>query len=269
MRPAMHYRWNFDRENLEFLIYHFEMVTEFGERGKERAQTLINAMRNGAGPSFGVLPDSLEVIEDLYADQLKALDTHFSEYGYLLGGHPCIGDFGLIAPMFGHLGRDPKPLSMMLKDGKSVYRWVERMNRATSDLCEFENQSENWLPNDDIPDTLINLMKVLAEDFVPETLAAADCINEWIEQQDCIDPGTAYARGVGTCSFMLRGCEIKALAQPYRFYLLQRVQGAFGDLTEEARKEVEALLSSCGMASLLDAKLSRKVGRSGNVDIWM
>ncbi|MEM6826768.1 MAG: glutathione S-transferase N-terminal domain-containing protein, partial [Pseudomonadota bacterium] len=26
LRPAMHYRWNFDAENLDFLTFHFEML---------------------------------------------------------------------------------------------------------------------------------------------------------------------------------------------------------------------------------------------------
>ena len=82
------------------------------------------------------------------------------------------------------------------------------------------------LAGDVIPDTLVAVMKVLAEDFVPETLAAAKCINEWLASQDKLEAGSEVQRGVGFGEFEVRGVAVKALAQPYRFYLLGRVQRA-------------------------------------------
>ena len=54
---------------------------------------------------FGVNPETYEVIESLYADLLAAFDLHFSACPYLLGGRPCLGDFGLIIFLHAHLGR--------------------------------------------------------------------------------------------------------------------------------------------------------------------
>ena len=174
----------------------------------------------------------------------------------------------MIAPLYGHLGRDPKPLSLMQANGIQLYRWVERMNRPELDIGEFEDQSGKYLASDEIPDTLISLLDQIAIDFVPETVAAADCINDWIEQQETLLPGTEAARGVGMARFEVRGKTIDALAQPYRFYLLQRVQDTFESLASNEKQGVKTLLDTCGMSDLLTTKLSRRIGRENNLEVW-
>ena len=268
LRPAMHYRWNFDAENLEFLMFHMRMITPPGDVGFEMADKLAGAMRK-ATLNFGVNPQTHDVVEELYAEQLGALDRHFAAHAYLLGGRPSIGDFGMIAPLFGHLGRDPKPLSLMQAKGMNVFRWVERMNRHDADLVEFERKDETYLDDDEIPETLIDLLRSLSEDFVLETLAAAEVINDWIAEQVELAPGTECARGVGMGEFDIRGTTISALAQPYRFYLLKRVQDEYTALDSGDRQAVEATLQSCNMASLLGATLTRDIGRKNNLEVWL
>ena len=74
LRPAMHYRWSFDAENMDFLKHHFRMIVAPGDKNEEHAEKVIHAMRDVAGPSFGVLPHTTQTIEAVYLDQLKALD---------------------------------------------------------------------------------------------------------------------------------------------------------------------------------------------------
>jgi hypothetical protein len=52
------------------------------------------------------------------------------------------------------------------------------------------------------------------------------------------------ARGVGQATFDIRGVTISAMAQPYRFYLLKRVQDEHASLDEAARADVEAILAA-------------------------
>lgn len=87
------------------------------------------------------------------------------------------------------------------------------MNRPTADLCEYEDQAETWLPNDEIPDTLFDVLRALAEGFVPETLAAAEAINGWIDDQDELAPGSACSRAAGFARFEVRGTPIRAVAR--------------------------------------------------------
>ncbi len=268
LRPAMHYRWNFPDENLAFLKFHFQSVMPPVPEREQYADKAMDRMRE-ACMGFGAVPDTFELVETLYAELLEKLDAHFAVQPYLLGGRPCIGDFGMIAPFYGHLGRDPKPLSLMQSHAIRLFRWVERMNRPEPDVGEFDDQTGEYLSDDQIPDTLVELLKQLATDFVPETRAAADCINTWLDQQSDLAPGTEVARGVGMAQFEVRGVTINALAQPYRFYLLKRVQDEFEALDENAKENVSGLLNACGMEDVLNLKLTREIGRANNLEVWV
>ena len=179
LRPAMHYRWNFPDDNLAFVRYHFLHSQRDVPEREEKTEAMMSRMRHAA-MIFGVTEQSQSVVEALYLEYLEALNAHFEHYPYLLGWRPCIGDFGLLAPMYAHLGRDPYPARLMQQRAPAVYRWVERMNREDQDAPEYFNAGNDFLANDEVPETLIPVLKILAEDFVPETLAAAELINSWL-----------------------------------------------------------------------------------------
>lgn len=269
LRPAMHYRWNFDEQNLDFLRFHFQTIFTFATDPIEAAEARMQEIREGATIAFGAAPEAFKVIESLYLGLLQKLNAHFSNHPYLLGGKPCVGDFGMIAPLYGHLGRDPKPLSLMQAHAVRTLRWVERMNRPEPDVGEFDIQGGAYLADDEIPGSLIDVLKHLAIDFVPETRAACICTNEWLDQQDELAPGTEVERGVGMGSFDLMGTSVSALAQPFRFYLLKRVQDEFDALNNQDQRDVVALLDACDMSEILDLKLSRDIGRQNNLEVWL
>jgi len=270
LRPAMHYRWNFPDENFAFVRYHFLHSQRDVPERQEKTEAMMNRMRRAA-MIFGVTEQSQPVVEALYLEYLEELNAHFEHYPYLLGWRPCIGDFGLLAPMYAHLGRDPYPARLMQQRAPAVYRWVERMNHEDQDVPEYFNAGNDFLANDEIPETLIPVLKILAEDFVPETLAAAELINNWLDEHQP-DPGAVavgrLAEALGTADFAVRGETITALAQPHRFYMLQRVQDAVTGLSDEKQTEVESMLEGCGMERLPRAVLSRRIVRSDNLEVW-
>ena len=53
---------------------------------------------------------------------------------------------------------------------------------------------------------------------------------------------------------------VNAIAQPYRFYLLSRLQKHVDALTESDRENVLEMLRSCGMGKLMEMRLSRDIG---------
>jgi glutathione S-transferase len=270
LRPAMHYRWNFPEDNLEFVRYHFlHSQRDVPERGA-KTEAMMNRMRHAA-MVFGVTEQSQKLVEELYLEYLDALNAHFESYPYLLGWRPCIGDFGLLAPMYAHLGRDPHPARLMQQRAPAVYRWVERMNREDQDAPEFFNAGSDFLADDEVPETLVEVLKILAEDFVPETLAAADLINSWLGKHQPAGGSAAVGRlaeALGTADFAVRSQQITSLAQPHRFYLLQRVHDAFADFSQEKRDEVSALLEACDMAQVLTTTLDRRMIRCNNLEVW-
>jgi glutathione S-transferase len=270
LRPAMHYRWNFPEDNLEFVRYHFLHSQRDTPQREEKTEAMMNRMRH-AGMIFGVTDQTRDLVESLYLEYLDALNAHFEQYPYLLGWRPCVGDFGLLAPMYAHLGRDPYPARLMQQRATRVYRWVERMNRADQDAPEYFNAGTGFLAYDEVPETLLAVLRVLAQDFVPETRAAAEFINAWLaeNQPEAGEPAVGrLAQAMGTAEFTLRGETITALAQPYRFYLLQRIQSIYADLDSTGRVAVDETLEACGMSAILSTTLDRRITRAGNLEIW-
>lgn len=273
LRPAMHYRWSFPEENEGFLRHHFASIAPAHVDREEFAAANMGRMRQAA-MAFGVVPGTIEGIESRYLSLMSVLDRHLAKWPYLFGERPSIGDFSLIAPMYGHLGRDPKPLSLMQAKAVHLFRWVERMNRPEPDVGEFVQggvvmSGEGFAPNDEIPDTLVAVLRQLAVDFVPETLAAAGFINEWLDAQESLPAGTPLERGVGQVGFEVEGAPINALAQPYRFYLLSRVHAELAALAAGDRSQVEQLLEDCDLLPVLSARLKREIGREENLEVWL
>lgn len=268
LRPAMHYRWNFDDFNKQFIQFHFKSFVPTELDRQATAAKRMDQMRD-AGRGFGAIPETYAVIENLYCDLLPKLDVHFSAHPYLLGSRPCIGDFGMIAPLYGHLGRDPKPLSLMQSRAICLFRWVERMNRPEADTGEFLELDNCYLDDDEIPNTLVEVLKHIAKDFVPETKAACSAINKWLREQNNLASNTPAERGIGMSTFIAEGESITALAQPYRFYLLKRVQELYLSLEPRELANMDRLLDACGMREIMQLRLDREIGRLDNREVWL
>jgi hypothetical protein len=170
--------------------------------------------------------------------------------------------------MYAHLGRDPYPARLMQQRAVRTYRWVERMNRADQDAPEYLDFGTEFLADDAVPDTLLAVLKIIAEDFVPETAAAAGVINEWLADNQP-EPGAAAERMLGAGQFTVRGQELSSVAQPYRFYLLQRVQATYDSLDVNDKASVDAMLASCGMSELLTIRLDRLLDQVDNLEVWL
>jgi glutathione S-transferase len=266
LRPCMHYRFNHDEEDSDFLPFQFASIY-LGDR--EAAKDRMEFIRSNVLPAWGVTPENGLYIEANHLETLEKLNAHFSLYPYFLGGKPCIGDFGMMAPLYGHLGRDPTPLSLMQRHAVRLFRWVERMNRAEPDIGEFADKSTEYLSDDLVPQTLVEVLKHFASDFVPETQAACDCINQWLAENPDVPSGTEVERHLGFCDFSVQGLEMNAAAQPFRFYLLKRVQDEYQSLGEAAQRSVLELLKACDMEILLELKISRDIGRENNLEVWL
>ena len=156
----------------------------------------------------------------------------------------------------------------MQQQAVRVYRWVERMNRPSEDFPEFYQSATGFLPEDAVPESLIKVLRIMAEDLVPETRAAATCINQWLDENNPA-VGSPAERILGMGEFELRGQPIQAVAQTYRFYLLQRVQDAFEGLGADEQRDVADFLGACGVEDVLGMKLTRRIGRDNNLEVWL
>jgi glutathione S-transferase len=271
LRPAMHYRWNFDAVNQPFVGLDFAagLATPGADPSEGAAvfQFAAQRMRKAMG-SFGVSEASIPLVEAAYEEFLALFDSHLAHSPYLLGGRPTIGDYGLIAPLYAHLGRDPHPADLMKRKAHRVWRWVERMNAADLDSGEYGYPAPDLFPDDGVPDTLKALLRFVAEDYLPEVRAYVGFTNAWLAERPDLEPGTSglartSERVIGRVAFDWRGETIEVGVMPYRLWLLQKVQDAIGD-----GPELNALLSETGLTDLATFRTTRRVERVNQLEVW-
>lgn len=274
LRPAMHYRWNFDEDNLDFILQQFGLFAMPQLAPEERRDMALHAsgrMRKAA-VMFGVTPDTMLHIEAAYEETMAEFDAHFAAQPYLLGGAPTIGDYGLFAALYAHLGRDPHPLAMMQSRAQMLFRWTERMRNPSSDMVEFIGRDESLLGDDHVPETLKTLLRRVASDYLPEIEAMIAMSNDWLAENqpapDEVVGGESLGRGIGMCQFEWRGETLSVVVMPYRIFMLQRIQDAYDALDNTGRDEVDALLDETGLHRLITTRCHRRVERKNHREVW-
>ncbi len=276
LRPAMHYRWNFDEVNRDFLSVDFPLsLAPTGAPPELKAGIfdMASSRMRAAMASFGVSPETIPTVEASYAEFLRLFEAHLEGSPYLLGGRPTIGDYGLIAPLHAHLGRDPYPATIMKRTAYRVWRWTERMNATAQDAGEYGRPPEELFPADAVPATLKALLRFIAEDYLPEVRAYVAFTNAWLAERPDLAPGTngldrPQERRIGEVEFVWRGHSVRVGVVPYRLYLLQKVQDVAERASPADRADMQALLAETGLSDLLTLQTSRRVERVNNLEVW-
>ncbi|WP_417593646.1 glutathione S-transferase family protein [Parasphingorhabdus sp.] len=209
--PAMHYRWNYNEE----WVYGEFGATAAPEASKEE-QLAIGRERGasfkGFCPVLGINSQTIPAIEASYEALLADLDAHFAVYDYLLGSRPSIGDYGLIGPLYAHLYRDPASGEIMKRLAPRVAAWVERMVDVQAPL------SGEFLPNDEVPQTLIPVLERMMSEQMPFLETTADMLASWAED----NPDAELPRAVGMADFTIEGVKGQRIAPPFSLWMLQR-----------------------------------------------
>ncbi|GAA4050595.1 glutathione S-transferase family protein [Parerythrobacter jejuensis] len=276
LRPAMHYRWNFDDVNLPFIRDTFRDVLPTGlpPEAEEKAFLQASGRMRAATLALGAKEDVHAQIEHSYARFLALMNTHLDRYPFLLGGHPTLADYGLIGAMYAHLGRDPAPLQLMQTTAPRVFRWVERMNMAETFVDGAQAESGHELfEGTALPDSLVALLGFIAEDYLPEINAHIEFANAWLDnhpiQADINAANQETARpAMGFASFTWRETQIDSVVIPYRFYLLHRLQDAFDRQSANDQAAIRETFAAAGLEPLLTKRTKRRLVRKDSQEIW-
>ena len=252
--PAMHYRWNHD--NFPFVFEEFGRTLfpgwpRFVQRmlGKR-----IGARFRGFLPLLGITDRNRDAIEDWYErDFLVALDAHFSQHDFLLGGKPTIGDFGLFGPLYAHLGRDPYPAALMRRIASNVAAWVDRMRDAGD--CEG-----SLLADDAVPDTLTPIFKRMFAEHWPMLIKTAEILQQW--QLD--NAGPDVPRNIGKLNFSIGGVSETRAALPYSIWKMQRALDCYRTMNSDDREQADAFLRHVGGYAALQFELPLRLTRIKN-----
>ena len=276
VRAAMHYRWSYRDYNESFLRHEFGLAYRaIGMTQSAIDQQLDGFMGylNSYLPKLGITEKTASAIEVAYEDLLAALDAHFRVCPYLLGGQPTVADFGLIANLFAHLGRDPYPADLMKRQAPSVFRWTERMMANDPDMPEFPNAAFALADQDVLPETLSPVLKLMAQDYLPELKMAVSHADAWLAKQEHVAAGLIVGgkptvRTIGQGSFTLRGVQLDTVVWPYSLSRLQCVTDSFAQSNPNDQKLIHEYFEAQGLAELLTLKASRRVERKQHLEVW-
>lgn len=271
LRPAMHYRWNFDADNLEFLRRDFISSLAPAASATEQAEVFAfsSSKMRGATKGFGVNTETIPLIEQATREFLTRFDQHLATTPYLLGTTPSHGDYGLLGPLHAHLGRDPYPSAMIKQIAPRVWRWIERMNAPDEDVAEYLGKAPQWVE----PEMLAPLLVFIAEDYLPEIQAQVAFANAWLADRPELLAGTSGVkkpsiRSIGMTPMQWRGLSVDVMVMPYRLLLLQRIQDAANALNAEQSARLRALFQSTGLEDILDLRCRRRVMHQGFSEVW-
>ena len=252
--PAMHYRWHYIADNgAELFPQWGRIVAPWAPRpiravlGKRLSKPFANML-----PLLGIHPHSKDAVEASYLAVLGALDAHFAEHEFLLGSRPSIGDFGLIAPLYAHLGRDTYPKAQMQDRAPNVCRWVRRMQ-------DGPDGDGDWLPNGKVPTSLGPLLTTQFDEQVPVLLDTAARLADWGKGQPA---GAPVPRMISTHVAKIHGVEAERAVIPYSLWMWQRAVDAYAALGDADRQRADSLLPDGGAS--LRAPIEQRVARENN-----
>lgn len=265
-RHAMHYRWSYAGEQERFLTDAFAA----GSGAASAAQVM--ARMQSYLPMLGVTPATIPAIEASFTALLALMEAHFAEHPYLFGGQPSLGDYGLLGPLFAHLGRDPVPADLMKRRAPKVFRWIERMNAPDPDVPEYGEYQTTYLPDDALPQTLVPLFRHMAEELFPELTDKIGMLRDFVAEHDPRE-GTPvtdkpHQRVIGTVPTAFRGVPFESGVQPYMLFLWQRVTDAHDALASDGRRSVHRWLDDVALLPLLTMDRPIRVERAQHVEVW-
>ena len=275
LAAAMHYRWSYRARQEDFLRAEFgRILCNVPDReARFSAATAAMAQMNAYLPPLGIREETIGAVEASYEALLDILDTHFLHHPYVLGGRPCIADFGLIAPLFAHLSRDPVPSALMKHRAPNVFRWTERMMLANIDDGEFPDYGQDYLRDDATASTLEPLLAHIFTDWGVELLASAAHFNRWIVDNPALPSGRVASLkqdrqvhpSLGEIRYSLRGCTFTRTCAPQALWHFDKAAAHARALSGGARASFDALVQRTGGQSVMAITLARALRREKDV----
>jgi len=264
-KSAMYLRWNTSFENRLFARNEFERTLA----EPEQADGFAVAMRGflpilGIGLGHGVdvaVETSIELLYD-------ALNAHFLRYPYILGGVPSLADYGPMGALYAHHGRDVSSSNAMKVRAPALYRWIETMMRQPITDPEVWQVPQEFFSIDDLPDTLIAFLKLIAENHVPEIMATIDLYHQWLDAQKRSAGAIVDVEGQKRCHQVLGELEHVQVGVPIkRIALLDdvshhlRFQALTDQMSDSEKGTLQKVLQSIGAKDLADVRLKRDIKR--------
>ena len=253
--PAMHYRWGYQDINQPFVYQNFgKVIAPYAPKFiRGRLGKKIGSRFKSMLSSLGICEKTIPAIEQSYEQLLADLDTHFLEHNYLIGGRPSIADFGFIGPLYAHCYRDPYAGKYMRENAPCVCQWIERMNHS-------KIVAEEFIQGDEIPDTLLPILKRMVKEQLPVLLDTDRRLAQWRK----LNPDKGIPRSIGKHTFSLGDITGERVVLPYSLWMFQRSADYYQSLTNGEQAGLRAFISDLGLLDALRDGLENNLVRVNN-----
>ena len=249
--PAMHYRWNHNEDWI------------YGEFGKSAAPNGTPEEQYEAGkkvgqrfrsfvPMLGITPETAPGVEKAYEQFLADFSAHLKKLPYLLGTRASYADFAMIGPLYAHQYRDQKSGEHMKKTAPLVADYVER-------VIAGKGREGDFVPNDDVPKTLLPILKIALNEHLPVLASTIEKYNEWAETAE---PCAEVPRGLGMIPFATGGHAGMMGARTFSLLRLQDALDVYQMMMPSDRKRADKFLAAIDAEAFktlrIDPRLTRR-----------
>jgi len=243
---SLHYRWNY-KGNLSFIIGEFgkNALPYFPGFIQRAVAKQFAGKMSGYLPILGITKKMEPKLEVAVENILSLLDEHFSAYKFLLGGQPTIGDFALYGQLYAHLHRDPEPVDL-IKKHDNLYTWLMTMHGSFNQPCE------DLVPNDEIPETLIPILKKMSSLQAPLLEQTIQGVKTWAEENSDKDK---MPQRLGDSTLTIEGESETRYNLSYAYWMVQRIK----QRVDAGSTDIKGFMQELGLASVFAEPLPVKV----------
>lgn len=241
----LHYRWNY-KGNYKFIIGEFgkNALHHFPKFIQTAVAKQFAGKMSGYLPVLGVTKKMEAALEVAVEEFLASLNNHFKEHSFMFGNHPTIGDFAIYGPLYAHLDRDPEPEDL-IKKYHHLHQWLMRMHGS------FEDVNGHLLPEDQIPETLLPVLQIIAELHGPLLQQTIDAIEQWHKKNPDIEK---LPQRLGDAEIAISGKTETRFNLTYAYWMVQRMR-----LIVAERGSVESFAGSLKLAGIFNEPLPIQV----------
>lgn len=248
---AMHTRWSYPENYASFEAEAGDnLLPYFPQFLKRKAVQRTASMLRGALPVVGVRPQQFDVMERWTLSMLDHFEAHFANHSYLMGEAPCLADFALMGPMYGHLSRDPWPAREWVAPRPNLRAWIDRMADPHTRAGVISSDVEA----DTIPYTLVPVFEAIFREFVP--LLQGTC-EQVTAKAETMTKGQTFPRSLDDVTFPMGAGVFSRKALPFSLWMAQRTRDVFDNLPPDEKTAVETWVAPLGGQVFLDMDLPR------------
>jgi len=207
---------------------------------------LANKMRAHL-PRLGIAPETDALIGQWTRSHLDALERHFSTLPFLLGTRPSLADYGMIAPLYAHLARDPWSFKNLIEPRRHLHAWIKRMNRPLENLGSYNAE-------DRLPETLDLAVSSMFGEMLPYL---EGILMELRQATPKVRKGQPFPRFLGDVTYP---CGVKThhrIAMPYTLWMAQRALDVLAAMPPHESDRVREWLKTHGGEGFLTLNIPR------------